>query len=125
MSSPNNNNVEPAFPVKSFYSKNKNKRELEIEVKINEAESKLKKNPLPPDLKTSLCGPPKVWQIFFKQDEALQFAREKQNELMTFAFEERIADNEGRSVFLLETEMFTSNKFLYNFFQEEVYGYTP
>ena len=44
---------------------------------------------------------------------------------MTFAFEERIADNEGRSVFLLETEMFTSNKFLYIFFQEEVYGYTP
>lgn len=54
------------------------------------------RNPLPPELKCSLYGPPKVWQVFNRQEEALEFAWSKGEGLMTFAFEERVPESQGR-----------------------------
>lgn len=70
---------------------------MEIAAKLDSGESSLKKKPLPPDFKPSLLhGPPKVWQVFHKQDEALRFAKERGEGLMTFAYEERVPNSQGR-----------------------------
>ena len=84
------------IPTKSFYSAKKTKRQLEIEDKLDCGESELKKKPLPQVLKSGLWGPPTDWKIFFKQDEALKYAKEKENNLMTFAYEERVPNSQGR-----------------------------
>ena len=81
-----------SIPVGSFYCK----RKLPLDDKLEKAELALKKRPPPVDLKSSILGPPRVWKVFFKQADALSYAAERRDGLMTYAFEEKIPDSGGK-----------------------------
>lgn len=76
------------FTVGAFYSKRESKLARDIKCKLEKTEAEMKSRPLPPDFSSDLLGPPVVWRIFFKQDDALRFAAGNGEELMTFAFED-------------------------------------
>jgi len=82
-----------SISVGSFYCKRK--ASLELNDKLEHAESALKKKPPPADLKSSLLGPPRVWQVFHKQADALAYADQRRDGLMTFAYEEKIPGSGG------------------------------
>ena len=82
-----------AISVDSFYCRKKTS--LKLEEKLEQAALALTKNPLPVELKSTILGPPRVWHVFFKQADALSYAAERHDGLMTFAYEEKIPDSGG------------------------------
>ena len=89
-------------------------------MKLERSEEILKKNPLPPELPSSLFGPSSKWLVYSKQDEALHVAKEL--DLMTFSFEERVPGSEGRYV-VLQILLLSEANCSIIYFQTKISGY--
>ena len=81
-----------------FYGKKQ--RDSKLISAIENRQNHYKENPLPEVWGSSIAGETEIWQIFFTQDEALNFVLEKGMNLKVFSFESVTLGGNGKRKFV-------------------------